>query len=62
MLERLSRFIKKFWCAVGRGLLEQIDLADFLGEGFGGIEGVGGILGGILGAVGIAAFCLLAVC
>ena len=58
MLERLSRFMKKFFCALGRGLLDQIDLADFLGEGFGGIEGVDGILG----VLGIAAFCVLAVC
>jgi hypothetical protein len=58
MLERLSRFIKKFFCALGRDLLEQFDLADILGEGFEGIEGVGGILG----VLGMAAGCVVVVC
>jgi hypothetical protein len=58
MLERLSRFIKKFFCALGRGLLEQLDLADILGEGFEGIECVGGILG----VLGMAAGCVVVVC
>jgi hypothetical protein len=58
MREWSARSIKKFFCALGRGLLEQIDLAEFLGEGFGGIGGVGGILG----VLGIAAFCVVVVC
>lgn len=52
MLDRSSRFIKKFFCALGRGLLEQVDIADFLGEGVGGFESIGGILG----VLGVAAF------
>jgi hypothetical protein len=58
MPERCSRFLKKFFCALGRGLLEQIDIADILGEGIGGIEGVGGIMA----VLGLAAFCVLVVC
>jgi hypothetical protein len=58
MLERSSRFLKKFYCALGRGFLEQVDLADVLGEGIAGIEGIGAILG----LLGMAAFCVFVVC
>jgi hypothetical protein len=58
MLQRSSRLVKKFFCALGRGLLEQLDIADLLGEGIGGFEGIGGVLG----VVGLAAFCIVFVC
>lgn len=54
MLRRSSRFVRKFFTALGRGLLEQVDIADVLGEGIGGIEGVGGILG----VLAMAAVCI----
>jgi hypothetical protein len=55
MREQSIRFVTKFFRSLGRGLLEQIDIADFLGEGVGGVEGVGGILC----VLGMAAFCAL---
>jgi hypothetical protein len=55
MREQSVRFVKKFFRALGRGLVEQVDIADFLSEGIGGLEGVGGILG----VLGMAAFCVL---
>jgi hypothetical protein len=38
MLKRSSRLTKKFFRALGRGLLEQVDISDLLGEGIGEIE------------------------
>jgi hypothetical protein len=40
MLQRSSRFIRNFSCALGRGLIEQVDPVDVLGEGSDGILGV----------------------
>ena len=59
MREHSERFVKNFFGALGRCLLEQLDIADILSEGIGAIEGVGGILGVVLG---MAAFCVLVVC
>jgi hypothetical protein len=50
--------LEEVFFALGRGLLEQLDIADILGEGIGGIEGVGGIIA----VLGLAAFCLSVVC
>lgn len=58
MLEQSSRFLKNFFSALGRSLLEQIDIADVFGEGIGGIEGVGGVLSLLV----MAAFCVCVVC
>ena len=58
MLDRSLRFIKNFFCALGRAFLEPIDIADFLGEGIGGFEGIGAILGLSVMAV----FCVVFVC
>jgi len=54
MLQRSSRFVKNCFCALGRGLLEQFDLADVWGDGIAGIEGLGG---GILAVLAMAALC-----
>jgi hypothetical protein len=40
MLQRSSRLIRKLFCALGRGLLEQLDPADILGEGIGWVGGI----------------------
>ncbi len=58
MLKRSSRLTKKFFRALGRGLLEQVDISDLLGEGIGEIEGVDGILAVLC----LAAFCVLVGC
>jgi hypothetical protein len=54
MLERSSRFLKNFFRALGRCLLEEAvsDIADVLGEG----------VGGLLGLLITAAACVLVVC
>lgn len=56
MLERISRFLKNFFSALGRCFIENVfDLTDLSGEGAGGVLGTA--VSALLGIAVIAIFC-----
>ena len=61
MLERISRFIKNFFSALGRCFIENaFDITDLSGEGLGGVLGTA--VSTLQGIAVIATFCACIAC